>query len=232
LIPRAAGTLVSSYMTASILSDRQVALLRKIGGHQSLQRAFYLTGGTALAAFHLHHRFSEDLDFFSENECDMMALTTFLQSIKRDIGFQKADLQQSFNRNLIFLHFTDEILKLEFTYFPFPRIEQGPTAHGVHVDSLLDISVNKLFTIYQQARARDYIDLYRACARQHWTIADLIPKTRAKFDWHIDPLQLGTQLLKVTDVQDLPRMIENLPREAWETFFLDEARQLKSEIIG
>jgi predicted nucleotidyltransferase component of viral defense system len=32
-----------------------------------LCRRFYLTGGTALAAFYLHHRLSEDLDFFSEN---------------------------------------------------------------------------------------------------------------------------------------------------------------------
>jgi len=28
------------------------------------------------------------------------------------------------------------------------------------VDSMLDIAVNKIFTIYQKARARDFIDLY------------------------------------------------------------------------
>ncbi|MEX0681616.1 MAG: nucleotidyl transferase AbiEii/AbiGii toxin family protein, partial [Balneolales bacterium] len=28
---------------------------------------FYLTGGTALSRFYLHHRFSEDLDFFADN---------------------------------------------------------------------------------------------------------------------------------------------------------------------
>jgi len=31
--------------------------------------SFYLTGGTALGRFYLNHRFSEDLDFFSNN-CD------------------------------------------------------------------------------------------------------------------------------------------------------------------
>lgn len=28
---------------------------------------FYLTGGTALSRFYLHHRFSDDLDFFLNN---------------------------------------------------------------------------------------------------------------------------------------------------------------------
>lgn len=29
---------------------------------------FYLTGGTALSAFYLQHRLSEDLDFFTNND--------------------------------------------------------------------------------------------------------------------------------------------------------------------
>ena len=31
---------------------------------------FYLTGGTALSAFYLHHRLSEDLDFFTESDVE------------------------------------------------------------------------------------------------------------------------------------------------------------------
>ncbi|MCZ7666433.1 MAG: nucleotidyl transferase AbiEii/AbiGii toxin family protein [Chloroflexi bacterium] len=38
--------------------------LLKVIGRSSLGDNFYLTGGTALAAFYLQHRFSEDLDFF------------------------------------------------------------------------------------------------------------------------------------------------------------------------
>lgn len=220
-------------MTGStILTDRQIALIRKIGECLSLRDRFYLTGGTALAGFHLHHRRSEDLDFFSEEECDLMALTTFLRTIREDVGFAREDLQQSFNRNLIFLHFPDEILKLEFTYFPFPRIEQGSREYGVRIDSLLDIAVNKLFTIYQQARARDYIDLYCIRQEKNWSIDDLLPHARAKFDWHIDPLQLGTQFLKAREVKDIPRMIKDIPQEEWQRFFLDEAKKLKPEILG
>jgi predicted nucleotidyltransferase component of viral defense system len=45
-----------------VLTPFQEDLLRAIAGTE-IGEAFFLTGGTALAAFHLHHRRSEDLDF-------------------------------------------------------------------------------------------------------------------------------------------------------------------------
>ena len=47
-----------------ILTAFQRQLLKHIG-QSSIANNFYLTGGTALAAFFLHHRLSEDLDFFT-----------------------------------------------------------------------------------------------------------------------------------------------------------------------
>ena len=218
-------------MTGSILTERQIAVLTLLGSHAWVRETFYLTGGTALAGFYLQHRLSEDLDFFAEQEFDLASLTAFLQTIKAETGFKKADLQQSFNRNLVFLHFDDEILKLEFTYFPFPRIERGGTEYNLHIDSLTDIAVNKLFTIYQQVRARDYIDLYCICKEHAIDLHDLLSKARLKFDWHMDPLQLGTQCWKVTEAKDYPQMIKNIAPEEWQRFFLVEAKKLKPLIL-
>jgi len=108
----------------AILSDNQQKVLEVISCSKDICQNFYLTGGTALAEFYLQHRFSEDLDFFSENEVDSQTIFSFLKSIKEKTGFEKIDAQQSFNRNLFFLHFPDEIIKTEFTYFPFPKIEK------------------------------------------------------------------------------------------------------------
>lgn len=47
-----------------ILTPFQKELLKAIGDSK-LADNFYLTGGTALAAFYLQHRYSEDLDFFT-----------------------------------------------------------------------------------------------------------------------------------------------------------------------
>lgn len=65
-------------MEKNILTRRQVALLQSVG-RSSLAKKFYLTGGTPLAAFYLQHRYSEGLDFFSEDEVDTVGVTVFLK---------------------------------------------------------------------------------------------------------------------------------------------------------
>lgn len=218
-------------MSDSILTKNQIAVLEKIGDNKFIADNLYFTGGTALAEFYLKHRFSEDLDFFSEQEFDIVSIDIFLKSLKIELGISKVDFQQSYNRNIFFLHFNQEVLKTEFTYFPFPRIEQGVSKYGIRVDSLLDIAVNKLFTIYQRTKARDYIDLYFICIHAGYSIERLIEHAKVKFDWHIDPLQLGTQFIKATEAEDYPRMIEKIDHKMWQNFFIQEAKKLSSEII-
>lgn len=215
----------------NILTDRQIAVLKAVGGNRRIADRFYLTGGTPLAAFYLHHRYSEDLDFFSEHDIDIAGLDVFFKTNRSTLGIKKIDFQQSYNRNLFFLSYTDETLKTEFTYFPFPRIEKAPREYGVSVDSVLDIAVNKLFTIYQRTQARDYIDLYLLCRERKFALNDIIKKARQKFDWHIDPLQLGTQFVKAEQASDLPRMLIKLPGQEWKNFFIEQAKNLKQEIL-
>ena len=213
-------------MIREILHERQIAFLEAVG-RSPLSGNFYLTGGTALAAFYLKHRFSEDLDFFSEREIDVLALNVFLGGLKKKLGFSTMDFQQSFNRNLFFLYFPDRILKIEFTFYPFPRIEKGVRKYGLEIDSIRDIAVNKLFTIYQRIAARDYVDLYFICRERKFTIRDLTKKAKAKFDWHIDPLQLGTRFVSVKKAKDYPKMITPLDIGDCQKFFLEEAKKLK-----
>lgn len=218
-------------MKPQILTQNQIAVLEKVKNNNFLTGNFYLTGGTALSAFYLCHRYSEDLDFFSEKEVDVLNLDIFFNQIKKGLNISKIDFQQNYNRNLFFLYFDGEILKTEFTYFPFKRMEKGTSKGGLEIDSLLDIAVNKLFTIYQRNKARDYIDLYFICAKEKFSIDDLIKKAKVKFDWHIDPIQLGAQFIKANEVKDYPRMIDKIENEKWQNFFIKEAKKLKKEIF-
>lgn len=215
-----------------ILSKRQIALLELIGKEETIAKYFYLSGGTPLAAFYLHHRYSEDLDFFSEQEVDMLSLQTFFKKYRAELGYKDIELQQSFNRNIFFLTFPDETVKMEFTYFPFPRIEKGRKEYGIHVDSLLDIATNKLFTIYQRTKARDYIDLYCIAKKEAYAIKDLVASAKAKFESHIDFLALGSQFIKAKEAADMPRMITKIPAQEWQDFFEQEAKKLKGEILS
>lgn len=216
----------------SLLSENQKKLLELLSREQSICAHFYLTGGTALAEFYLHHRLSEDLDFFSEQEFDPQSISVILKKIQKAAGVQKVEYQQSFNRNLFFLHTDTDVIKTEFTYFPFPRIEQKQKIGELFIDSIIDIAVNKVFTIYQKPRSRDFIDLFLILTRHtDFTIDFLIEKAQIKFDNYIDPVQLGAQYMKVKELKEYPRMLETLDETVWQEFFIEEARKLSAKVF-
>jgi len=181
----------------SILSDNQKSLLSLLSKEKIISDNFYLSGGTALAEFYLNHRLSEDLDFFSETEFDPETISAIFKKIQKAAGIKSVKYEQSFNRNLFFLELNNDFIKTEFTYFPFPRIEEGKNVGNLKIDSLLDIAVNKVFTIHQKPRSRDFIDLYLILRMKiDWNINDLMKKAHIKFDNYLDPLQLAAQLRK------------------------------------
>jgi len=214
-----------------ILSNDQVKFLDIFVKTKSFSRKYYLTGGTTLTEFYIPYRYSEDLDFFSETEIDVSEITTFLKSIKKSLEYKTFDIKTSFNRNIVMLSFRDYDLKLEFTYFPFPRIDETNIVDGLKIDSVKDIAVNKLFTIYQNPRSRDFIDLYMINMKYDYEIIDLVKLAKIKFDWHVDLVQLGSQFLKSTELKDYPRLITKLDEKKWQKYFLEEANRLSNDIL-
>ena len=211
----------------SILSDNQNKILSFLSKEKVVSDNFYLSGGTALAEFYLNHRLSEDLDFFSENEFDPGAVSAIFKKIQKDVGIRSVKYEQSFNRNLFFLEMENDFIKTEFTYFPFPRIETGKNIGNLKIDSLLDIAVNKVFTIYQKPRSRDFIDLYLILKmKPEWSINELMEKTHAKFDNYLDPLQLSAQFVRVDILKDYPKMIIQISMKEMQEFFMSEAKKL------
>ena len=59
-------------MEQTVLTATQQKALTIIATDLVVKKHFYLTGGTALSEYYLHHRLSEDLDFFSEQEIDTL----------------------------------------------------------------------------------------------------------------------------------------------------------------
>lgn len=217
----------------SILSENQRRILDLLSKEADIAGRFYLTGGTALAEFYLGHRLSEDLDFFSEQEFDPQAVSVVLKKIQKKAGIASVRHEQSFNRNLFFLELEKNEMKTEFTYFPFPRIEMKKKIGDMYIDSLLDIAVNKVFTIYQKPRSRDFIDLYFILQKEReWTIADLVKKARAKFDHHIDLVQLGAQFLKATELKDYPRMISKISESEWREYFIEASKGFSRDVLA
>lgn len=216
---------------ASILTDQQQLALQLIANSE-LAKHFYFGGGTALSHYYLQHRYSEDLDFFSQDEFDPQNITVLLKAMKAKLDYQTFDYQNSFNRNIYFLKFSsDYVLKLEFTYYPFQQIENPKVKDGLLVDSVIDIAANKLFTISQKPRGRDYFDLYTIIQKYDFSIEDLRMKAKMKFDWHVDPLQLASRLFEVDTHLDDPIISGVLDNQALTAFFQTEAEEMKNQVL-
>lgn len=215
-----------------ILTDKQQFFLKLFSDYKPISEQFYLTGGTALAGYYIPYRYSEDLDFFSEKEINIESILVFLKSAKKQLKYRSFELNTSFNRNIFFLNFVDYLLKVEFTYFPFAQIEKPKIIQNVKVDSIIDIAVNKFFTIYQKPRSRDFIDLYMIQKKYKYSIKNLLLKARIKFDVDIDRLKLGSQFLLAKDVKDYPKFLMPLKEEVWQNHFNLEARYLGNSIIS
>jgi len=218
-------------MAKTVLTKKQKQLLILLSKQAIITKKFYLSGGTALAEYYLHHRYSEDLDFFSIDEVDPMAIQIILKKIQKKTKMQSVDFQQSFNRNLFFLHFDKEVIKTEFTYYPFVQLEKPGIIGNLRVDSLIDIAANKIFTIYQRPKSRDFIDLYLIMEQEKWPFLFLQEKARQKFDTHLDPLQMVSQLLRIGKIKDYPRMITKIDLKELGRFWLSQAADLRTKVL-
>lgn len=216
----------------TILSQKQQRFLGLFNKEPSLFKKFYLTGGTALAEFYLKHRYSEDLDFFSEEEFSLLPLQVFMESAKKCIEATKVEYQNFMGlHTFLFYSKGDKRLKVDFNFYPFPRILKGLRLGNIIIDSDYDIAVNKVHTIAMQPRGRDYIDIYFLIKEKRYSLNDLIMKAKAKFDWHIDPLQLGTQLLRAQEMKDYPKMLKKINHQEWQDFFVRGAKKLGKEVF-
>lgn len=221
-------------MATTLLTARQLDFLELVGQNQEIIKKFYWTGGTVLAEFYLKHRLSEDIDLFSEKEeVNQELVEAFLKKSMARLGvasIKRSQFLGLFSYHLIYNK--KESLKVDFNYYPFLRIEQGLKYKNISLDSLYDIAVNKVHTIAMRPRARDFIDIYFIVKEKEYPFEKMLLDAKAKFDWDLDPIQLGSQLLKAQEVKDYPRMLKKIDHNQWKDFFLNEARKLKKEIFS
>lgn len=207
-----------------ILTKEQEIILAEVKKSEFLSANFYFTGGTALSAFYLHHRYSEDLDFFTEEKLDTQAVLTLVEGWSKKYGFIfTSDLQEVVY--IFMLDFKKDImLKVDFRFYPYRRIEKDTIINGVKTDSLIDIAVNKLLTITQRTTIKDFVDLYFLL--QTLSLWDLVEGVRVKFGMRLEPYILASDFLKVEDFDYLPRMVKPLELDELKSFFREKAKEI------
>ncbi len=164
--------------------------------------SMYLTGGTALSREYLHHRYSDDLDFFWNDDADFAREAEGIVRIMRDQEYDSVEVgltTPAFVRITVSLRDVD--LKIDLVN-DVPATVGVPVAGKLftRVDTVLNILTNKLTALPRQ-EVKDVIDIIcisRTCAF-NWM--DIVAEARRKDMW-VDELEISS-LLAAFDTRSL-----------------------------
>lgn len=123
-------------------------------------QAFYLTGGTALSAFYLGHRRSEDFDLFTSEEPLISIVARKFKNSLIELGIQVQEIRNFSTFWEAVASSGHEHFKIQLAYdspFLLSEIEEKD---GLRVHSFEDIAAGKLLALYGRAEERDFIDIY------------------------------------------------------------------------
>ena len=218
--------------TKSILDRSQERFLDLVLRQPYLLKHYYWTGGTVLSQFYLKHRYSYDIDLFTETaEIHLPSIEKFVSLAGGQLGAKSIVHRKFLGLHTFIFKIGKSELKVDFNYYPFPRINRGQNWQGLHIDSLEDIAVNKIHTISMKPRERDFVDIYFIMKKKDFSLQRLIDLAKAKFDWHIDPIQLGQNFSQVVAYRDIPQILVSFNRKDMEKFFLKLAKSLEKDIF-
>ncbi|MFQ5649422.1 MAG: nucleotidyl transferase AbiEii/AbiGii toxin family protein [bacterium] len=139
-------------------SSQQREVLLELVRAKIIDRRFFLTGGTALAVFYLHHRTSNDLDFFTTQQVDLGEVDFTIKTIWPQ-DYRKIKDSQTFLSVLI------HDVKVDFVIDPLSMHETRPRYQfelnlSLQIDSTSNIFSNKLTAMASRTEPKDFVDFY------------------------------------------------------------------------
>jgi predicted nucleotidyltransferase component of viral defense system len=123
------------------------------------ENRFFLTGGAALAGFHLGHRRTQDLDLFTtENRIEEGVAA--LQGTARELGatLEATQTAPDFRRYLLRRGESAVVVDLVKDAAPQLYVDKQ-VINGIRVDPPEEILANKLCTLLSRAEIRDLVDV-------------------------------------------------------------------------
>lgn len=214
------------------LTPRQKQFLDVAVNSPYILKTFYLSGGTALSSWYLHHRESDDLDFFANTVFEYDPIKKWFRQFQEKIGFKHASFDEDYGFLTVNLRYPDDtFLKIDFSHYTKNQILTGNKWNNFTIDSFYDITVNKIDTVATTPRTRDYVDLYFISKTEPLVLDKLIFDASKKFAEEIDPVKLAKNFLKVSEYTDFPKMLVPFDPKLMEKFYIELAKSLKKEIF-
>ena len=206
-----------------IITQKQEAILFRVKESDYLRSHVYFTGGTVLSAYYLHHRYSDDLDLFSETKLDNQTIFTLVSQWSSELKFTFTTQISEVVQMFMFKFSDGSEFKVDFAHYPYKRLEEGMLKDGLRIDSLLDIAVNKTLTISQRTDVKDFVDFYYL--EQKFGLWDLVEGLKIKFRIETEPFLMAADFLKADEFTFMPRMIKTLSLATLKAFFRKQAKE-------
>jgi hypothetical protein len=189
-------------------------------------RELVFGGGAALSALYLHHRISEDLDFFIDRELEPGEAASLAGCLRRPTISTQLEVIGP-RTSVILTRRSGYVGRVDFAFYPFEPVGRRTLWQGLTVESVEDMTVNKLQAVLTRNQSRDFVDLYFLLREGPLRdLRGLLELVRAKFDVGPHRLGLAARLLLAREIKELPKMIRRVRLSEMKTFFEDLARGL------
>ncbi len=160
---------------------------------------FFLSGGAALAGFHLKHRTTADLDLFADSADVLDAGEAALRAVAAHLGAVVKNVQTEPTIRRRLLSRGDDRVMVDLVMDEAVQGYPDKLRFGaVRVDPPEEILANKLCTLLSRNEIRDLVDVY-ALERAGFRVEDAIPLaqrkdggfTPATLAWLLSEIQIG-----------------------------------------
>ena len=207
---------------------------------KGLNTPFYLTGGTALSRHYFHHRFSDDLDLFVNNDdafdryVDLVfrAFEEGRRSGQFELDYERLrkeeNYAQFFLRQAMFS--TDRRVELKVDLINDLAVHYGDVGHDDKlgaVDSWRNILSNKLSAIFRY-EAKDFVDIWIIAKNKNFNWKEIVREARTK-EVGIDPIVLY-EILTTFPSEVLRSIKWNMQID--EKAFLNDLAVIAGDIFG
>jgi hypothetical protein len=201
----------------------QKEVLTQLITYPDIEKKFFLTGGTALSVFYLHHRLSDDLDLFAKDFSNLAEVDFW---IKKNWPKESATIKEADQ----FLSLLIKDVKVDFVIDTLSSDEERErymfeNGHHLSVDTISNIVSNKFCTLVSRTEPKDYIDFYMILKSfPTITINDIYQESRLKDAIFDDPptaafqIETGVAFIK-NNPAIMPKMFKKIDMQDFFEFY-------------
>lgn len=138
----------------------------------------YFTGGTALSRIYFNHRYSDDLDFFTNSDELILIIDSFINKLKKNNIEVETTKRDRFHSVLFVSNKVVKNMKIDFAYSA-ECLDDPVIINHLRVNTLKDLAANKIIAYQDRVSIKDLIDLY--FLNKHFSPMQMLNYSEKKF---------------------------------------------------